>query len=316
MGDRSSSQDMVEAEAPFCRQSKIGHQLLLFLLPTYRWGKRLFTISDLAATSFFQDWMARKTGSILDKEHVNYFFFFLLSLFPFQTVTGLAPSFFFPPSLFLRLSRVELIDEAKDNSKRMFPPPTSTTITVQLGRWRKEPSCWWINRSRGARQRDPFTNSNKLTKEAGNPLWNPLFSIDTDRNISIQVSLFRDSRWVAKKKREKTMGGTCGNCLLQDEKWVHFLPFCTLSLFPERNRKLAKRSLLPRGEAILQPVFDGSSTMRSAGQSVRWRHDDHDDRTKRSDRKRAVETAKRDRPKSPLQWGSLDTSAGASKHIK
>lgn len=101
MGDRSSSQDMVKAEAPFCRQSKIGHQLLLFLLPTYRWGKRLFTISDLAATSFFQDWMARKTGSILDKEHVNYFFYSLsLSLFPFQTVTGLAPSFFSLPLSF------------------------------------------------------------------------------------------------------------------------------------------------------------------------------------------------------------------------
>lgn len=29
---------------------------------------------------FFQDWMARKTGSILDKEHVNYFFYSLYSL--------------------------------------------------------------------------------------------------------------------------------------------------------------------------------------------------------------------------------------------
>lgn len=67
----------------------------------------------------------------------------------------------------------------------------------------------------------------------------PCFSIDTDRNISIQVSLFRDSRWVAKKGEE-----TCGNCLWQDEKWVHFLPFCTLTLFPGIKKKEVSKKVL------------------------------------------------------------------------
>lgn len=80
MGDRSCSQDMVKAVAQTIKNwtptsplpfANIQMRKETFFFLQYQISERRV---------FFQDWMARKTGSILDKEHVNYFFYSLYSL--------------------------------------------------------------------------------------------------------------------------------------------------------------------------------------------------------------------------------------------